>query len=122
MRKIDYLELMDFVKAKQAFSLRWINRYNLMNRLYWAKMQLIRSDMQRLWSLDRTLSKAEYAQLQLLENDLDHFRDKLERCRTRRDVLMRYGQYFSQLPFRLLDKNGKIPDCFWYVPDPINNQ
>lgn len=34
MRKIDYLELMDFVKAKQAFSFRWINRYNLLNRLY----------------------------------------------------------------------------------------
>lgn len=84
-------------------------------------MQLIHSDMQRLWSLDRTLSKAEYAQLQLLEDDLDHFRTKLERCRTRANVLMRYGQYFSQLPSRLLGKNGKIPNCFWYLPYPTRS-
>ena len=120
MRKIDYLELCQFVIARQAFVIRWCDRYWRMNRLYWTQSRLIREQIDALWGEKWNLNSDEEAQLWLLDAELKRIQYKWKRCSLMHSVLVRYGQYFSNLPFRVL-MNQPIPDCYWYVPDHLTD-
>lgn len=123
MRRIDYLELCQFVIRKQDFCQRWMDRYYRMIRLYKGEKKLINQQIDELSDkYSCLLSPVNYAykdqlKMGLLMGKLTRAYEKINYCQRKYDALMRYGQYFSNLPFRVLRKQT-IPECFWYVPEP----
>lgn len=121
MRRIDYLGLCQFVSAKQAFSIRWCDRYYRMSQLYGCQSRLIQQQIDTLWGEKWRLDSEEQVQYDRLYEQWERVNLRLSRCWQMHSILIRYGQYFSNLPFRIL-RNQSIPECFWYVPNDLDNQ